>query len=230
MALKNKIEILILGIAALLTFIGIYLAFLYAPTHPLMGDVQRIFYFHVASAWVSYLAFGITLVGSLLYLKTKSMKWDMLAHASAEIGVVFCTVAIITGSLWAKDVWGSFWRWEDMKLFMTLVLWLIFVAYLALRANSLPGKKRANISAVFGIIGFLCVPLSFAANRIWSHFHPTVIATSEGSLQDSMVLTLVVAVFAFTFVYLFLLKLKINLEIMRENIEEIKQQIGDTNG
>jgi heme exporter protein C len=194
-----------------------------------MGDVQRIFYFHVASAWVSYLAFGITFIGSLLYLKTKKMSWDKLAYNSAEIGVVFCTLAIITGSLWAKAVWGVFWRWEDMKLFVTLVLWLIFLAYLALRANTQPGKKRANFSAVFGIIGFLCVPLSFMANRIWAQFHPTVIATSRGSLQSSMVLALVLAVFAFTFFYIYLLLTKIDIENTKEDIEEIKQIIGDRN-
>lgn len=227
MGKKITIRTILLGIAAVLTFIGIYLAFIYAPTHTRMGDVQRIFYFHVASAWVSYLAFGITFIGSVFYLKSKKMSWDTLAFASAEIGVVFCTLAIITGSLWAKSVWNVFWRWEDMKLFMTLVLWLIFIAYLALRTNSQPGKKRANLSAVFGILGFLCVPMSFAANRIWTQSHPTVIATSSGSLQGSMVLSLVTAVFAFTFLYLSILLIKLDMENMRESIDEIKQQIGD---
>jgi heme exporter protein C len=227
MRFEIRVRNVCLAIAVILTLVAIYLAFIYAPPHETMGDVQRIFYFHVASAWVSYLAFGITFIGSILYLKSKRMSWDTLAYSSAEIGVVFCTVAIITGSLWAKAVWGVFWQWQDMKLFITLVLWLIFVAYLALRANSQPGKKRANLSAVFGIIGFLCVPLSFAANRIWSQYHPTVIASSRGSLQGSMVLSLVAAVFAFTFLYLTILMMKIDLENTRENLEEIKRKIGE---
>ncbi len=213
--------------AAILTFTGLYLAFLWAPAHETMGDVQRIFYFHVASAWVAYLAFIITFISSILYLKTEDMKYDILAFSSAEIGVVFCTAAIITGSLWAKGVWGVFWIWDDMKLFLTLVLWLVFIAYLALRANSDPGKARARLSAVFGIVGFLCIPLSFAANRIWTQYHPTVIASEGGSLQSSMVLTLITAVFAFTFLYFSILLMKVDIEKMKEDIEEIKQDIGD---
>ncbi len=227
MKIKENLNIVFLALAAILTLVGIYMAFIYAPRHIPMGDVQRIFYFHVASAWVSYLAFGITFVGSLAYLKTKDLKWDTIAYSSAEIGVVFCTLAITTGPLWGKAVWGVFWRWEDLKLFMTLVLWLIFLAYLALRTNIQAGKKRANLSAVFSILEFLCVPLSFAANRIWSQYHPTVIATSEGSLQSSMVQSLVVAVFAFTFLYVSLMLYKVELEATRTEIDEIKQGLGD---
>lgn len=223
---KNNIKDLILGVAIILTLISIYLAFIYTPPHETMGDVQRIFYFHVASAWISYLAFGITFVAGLLYLKSKNLKWDTIAYSSAEVGVIFCSMAIITGSLWGRAAWGVFWRWEDIKLFITLVLLLVFIAYLALRANAKSRVSKANLSAVFGIIGFICVPLSFAANRIWQQYHPTVIATSEGSLQASMAFALVVSVFAFTFLYLYLLLAKVSLERMKETIEEIKQQLG----
>lgn len=226
MTLKNNVKVLILGAAVILTVISIYLALIYTPTHETMGDVQRIFYFHVASAWVSYLAFGVTFVAGLLYLKSKDLKWDMIAYGSAEVGIIFCTMAIITGSLWGKAAWGVFWRWEDLKLFITLVLWLVFIAYLALRANAKSRISKANLSAVFGIIGFICVPLSFAANRIWQQYHPTVIATSQGSLQASMAFALVVAVFAFTFLYFYLLLARVDIEKMRETIEEIKQRIG----
>jgi len=229
MKVKISFGVISLVIAAFLGILALYLAFIYAPAHETMGDVQRIFYFHVASAWVSYLAFGITFIGSLFYLKTKKMSWDSIAYSSAEIGVVFCTVAIISGSIWAGAVWKVFWRWNDMKLFLTLVLWLVFVSYLALRANSHPGKQRANLSAVFGIIGFLCVPLSFMANRIWTQSHPTVIASERGGLQSPMVLALVTAVFAFTFFYITLLTMKIENENLRESMEEIKLQIGGKN-
>ena len=226
MTLKHNIKFLILGVAVILVLISIYLALIYTPTHETMGDVQRIFYFHVASAWVSYLAFSITFVAGLLYLKSKDLKWDTIAFSSAEIGIIFCTLAITTGPLWGKAVWGVFWRWEDLKLFMTLVLWLVFIAYLALRANAKSKISKANLSAVFSIIGFICIPLSLAANRIWQQFHPTVIATSQGSLQSSMAFALVVAVFGFTFLYFYLLLAKIGIERMREKIEEIKQQVG----
>jgi len=229
MTLKTNIASLILGIVVISILISIYLALVYTPSHETMGDVQRIFYFHVASAWISYLAFGVTFVAGLLYLKSKDLKWDTVAYGSAEVGIIFCTLAIITGSLWGKAAWGVFWRWEDLKLFITLVLWLVFIAYLALRANAKSRISKANLSAVFGIIGFICVPLSFAANRIWQQYHPTVIATSRGGLQASMAFALVVAVFAFTFLYVYLLLARVSIEKMRETIEEIKQQIGGRN-
>jgi len=190
MTLKTNIASLILGIAVISILISIYLALVYTPSHETMGDVQRIFYFHVASAWISYLAFGVTFVAGLLYLKSKDLKWDTVAYGSAEVGIIFCTLAIITGSLWGKAAWDVFWRWEDLKLFITLVLWLVFIAYLALRANAKSRISKANLSAVFGIIGFICVPLSFAANRIWQQYHPTVIATSRGKLQWHLLLLL----------------------------------------
>jgi len=216
----------ILGFAVILTLISIYLALIYTPSHETMGDVQRIFYFHVASAWVSYLAFGVTFFAGLLYLKSKDFKWDTIAFSSVEIGIIFCTLGIITGSLWAKPVWGVFWRWEDFKLFITLVLWFIFIAYLALRANAKSRTSKANLSAVFGIIGFVCIPFSFGANRIWQQYHPTILASSEGSLQASMAFALVFAVFAFTILYIYLLLAKVDIEKMKEIIDKIKQQVG----
>lgn len=227
--LKNNLKIVILGLAVILTLISIYLAIIYTPPHNTMGDIQRIFYFHVASAWISYLGFGVTFIAGLLYLKSKDLKWDTIAFSSAEIGIVFCTLGIITGSLWAKPVWGVFWRWEDLKLFITLVLWLVFIAYLALRANAKSRISKANLSAVFGIIGFVCIPLSFGANRIWQQYHPTIIVTSEGSLQASMAIALVFAVFAFTFLYIYLLLLRVDTENVKEEIDKIKQKVGGQN-
>jgi len=226
MKLKNNVKVMILVVAAILTLVSIYLALIYTPSHETMGDVQRIFYFHVASAWISYLAFGVTFVAGILYLKSKDLKWDTIAYGSAEIGLIFCTIAIITGSLWAGAVWRVFWRWEDIKLFITLVLWLVFIAYLALRTNAKSRISKANLSAVFGTIGFICIPLSFGANRIWQQYHPTILVSSEGSLQASMGFALIVAVFAFTFLYIYLLLTKISIERMKDKIEEIKQHLG----
>lgn len=225
----DKLKAIFLGTAALLTLVAIYLALIRAPPHATMGDVQRIFYFHVAFAWISYIAFGVTFVAGILYLKKKKLKIDTVAYSSAEIGVVFCTVAIVTGSLWGKAVWWVFWRWSEVKLFITFFLWLEFIAYLALRANVRNRNKRANLGAVFGIIGFITIPLSFAANRIWNQIHPTVVATSEGSLRPSMTIALVTAVFAFTFLYLYILLAKVGVEKDREKTEEIKRRIGDRN-
>ncbi len=227
MKYEGGVRFLILVLSIIFVLVSIFLIFIFAPSHEIMGDVQRIFYFHVGSAWVSYLAFGVTFIASLLYLKSKNLKWDTIAFNSAEIGIIFCTLAITTGPLWGKAVWGTYWKWEDLKLFMTLVLWLIFIAYLALRANAKSKIIKANLSAVFGIIGFFAIPLSLGANRIWQQYHPTVIATSQGSLQSSMGFTLGISVIALTFLYFYLLLTKIEVDKMNESIDKIKQKIGD---
>jgi heme exporter protein C len=230
---KNKYSIALLITSVALILLGLYMAFIYAPKVPDFGwaapKAQKIFYFHVASAWVSYLAFGIVFVCSIIFLKTNNKKWDIIALSSAEIGVLFCTLAIVTGPIWAKAEWGEYWRWEDLKLFMTLVLWLIYMAYLALRSGVSSSEQSGRLASVFGILGFVCVPLSFAANRIWAQFHPTVIAAEEqgGSLQAPMLQALIVAVFAFTFFYFYLLLKRVELEHMNEKIEELKEIIGD---
>lgn len=227
----KEIKMIILILSLIITLIAIYMALIYTPEVDTdkgwaAPKAQKIFYFHVPSAWVSYLAFGVVFVCSIIYLKTNSRKWDIIAYSSAEIGVVFCTLAIITGPIWAKAEWGVFWRWEDVKLFMTLVLWLIYLSYVALRAEGGMSDQSARLAAVFGIIGFICVPLSFAANRIWSQFHPTVIATPRGSVQPIMMQALIVAVIAFTLLYIYLLIMRIELENLNTKVEELKEQIG----
>ena len=223
--MDNRVKTGLLLGSILTLLLTIYMVFIYAPAHAVMGDVQRIFYFHVPSAWVAYLAFFIVFAASIMYLKTNERKWDMLALASAEIGVLFCTLAILTGPLWARAVWGVLWRWEDLKLFMTLVLWLIFLGYLALRSG-MAAEGTARLAAVFGILGFFCVPLSFVANRIWIQYHPTVIATSQGSLQPMMAHALMTAVIAFTIFYFYLLIKRFDIEKLSLKLEEIKEKVG----
>ena len=133
--------------------VGLYLALLWAPTEAVMGDVQRIFYFHMPSAWVALgPSFTVVFVCSIVYLVKKDLRYDRIAAASAEIGVMFTTITLVTGPLWARPIWGAYWTW-DPRLTTTLVLWFIFVAYLMLRASSSPGHKRARLCAVVGIVG-----------------------------------------------------------------------------
>ena len=214
--------------SAVLVLNGILIAFLLVPPHESMGDVQRIFYFHVASAWIAYVAFGLTFVTSILYMQSKDFKWDNWAVSSAEIGVVFTTLAILTGPMWAKAVWGVYWRWEDLKLLMTLVLWLVFIAYLALRANVPSRRTKATLASVFSVIGMLCIPLSFAANRIWTQYHPTVIASDQGEIvTEGMVPALIVAVFAMTFLYMALLLMRVGIAQLQDRADELKAKVGD---
>jgi heme exporter protein C len=162
---------------------------------------------------------------SILYLQNSKRKWDTIAFASAEIGVVFCTLAIITGPIWGKAEWGVYWRWEDTKLTITFVLWLIFLAYLLLRGG-VESENKARLAAVFGIIGFVCVPLSFISSRVWQSMHPNVVATSEGSMSAETGVGLLVGVIAFTFLYLFMLRKRIVIQEMSVKVEDLKEKIG----
>ncbi len=228
MELFGRIRLAFILISAVLVLNGIFLAMIWVPPHESMGDVQRIFYFHVASAWIAYVAFIVTFATSIVYMKTKDLKWDNWAVSSAEIGVVFTTLAILTGPMWARAIWGEFWRWEDLKLLMTLVLWLVFIAYLALRANVQSRRSKATLAAVFSVIGMLCIPLSFAANRIWTQSHPTVIASDQGEIVTSgMVPALIVAVFAMTFLYIALLLLRVGAAKLQDRADELKLKVGD---
>ncbi len=226
MRLTERARITFILFSAALVLFGVLLAFIVVPPHSEMGDVQRIFYFHVASAWIAYVAFGVTFLTSIIYMRTKDFKWDNWAVSSAEIGVVFTTLAILTGPMWAKAVWGVYWRWDDLKLLMTLVLWLVFIAYIVLRANVQSRRTKASLAAVFSIIGMLCVPLSFAANRIWTQYHPTVIASDQGEIvTEGMVPTLIVAIFAMTFLYMALLLLRVEIANLQDRADELKQKV-----
>src|SRR5271165_735798 len=155
---------------------GFYQAMYVAPTEATMGDVQRIFYYHVPSAMVSFLFFFASFVASILYLvwrrnfPSRALAADALALASAEVGVVFCTIVLITGPLWARPVWGIWWTW-DARLTTTLVLWLVYVSYLLLRRFA-AGPQMQTLAAVLAIFGYVDVPIVYMSNRWWRTQHP----------------------------------------------------------
>jgi heme exporter protein C len=184
---------------------------------------QKIFYLHTPAAWASYLAFGVVFVGSIIYLKSGSNKWDTIALSSAEIGVMFCTLAIVTGPIWAKPEWGVYWRWEDTKLLTTFVMWMIYLGYITLRLG-MGGRSVARIAAVFGIIGFMAVPLSFISSRVWQSLHPNPVGQS-GGLSPEAGMTLMVGVIAMSFLYFYLLKKRVELEEAQHKVEELKDNM-----
>jgi len=224
----NKINPLILaGAANVFLLVAAFSTFIFAPTHEILGESQRIFYVHVATAWSAYLAFAVVFIACIQYLRTHSLKWDNIASASAEVGFLFITFTIITGPIWALADWGVPWRFEDTKLTMVLVLWLTFLAYLALRNSIDNPTKRANISAVFGIAGTAVSPLTFFANRIWNQYHPTVVASDSGSLSTLMAITLIISVSAFTILYLLFLKKRLDLINLHERLEMLKEKVNN---
>ena len=149
---------LVIALGLALMVAALYMIFVYVPTEKATGAIQRIFYFHVPLAWVGFLAFFVVFISSIMYLWKHSVKWDALARASAEVGVVFTSLVLITGSIWAKPVWGIWWTW-DARLTGTLVLWFIYIAYLMVRGYAREESQGARFGAVLGIVGFLNVPI-----------------------------------------------------------------------
>jgi len=206
--------------------ISIYLVFLYAPTERTMGDVQRIFYFHVPSAWISFLAFGVTFFAAITFLIKKDLKWDRLAVSSAEIGLLFTTITLITGSIWAKPAWGIWWTW-DARLTSTLVLWLIYLSYFMLRSYIDEPTKKAYLSSVVGIVGFLDVPIVYFSIRWWRTQHPSPVLAGgeESGLEAPMLFTFFFCLTTFTILYFFILNKRYQLENSRDELEYIHKLI-----
>jgi heme exporter protein C len=215
------------GLSVVLILASLYLIFVYVPTEASMGIVQRIFYFHVPLAWLAFLAFFVVFLFSILYLVKRNSKFDRIASSSAEIGVVFTTLALIAGSLWAKPIWGVFWVWEP-RLTATLILWTIYVAYLLVRSY-VPNKEQgARFGAVIGIVGFLDVPIVGLAIILWRTGHPTAVVF-EGGLAPSMLLTLLISIAAFTAFYFLLLAVRVSLRNAQYEITQLQNRIREIN-
>ena len=205
--------------------VALYAAFLYAPGEAVQGNVQRIFYVHLSLAWLSYLAFFVVVAGSVGYLWRRTRRWDHLARASAEIGVLFTTLFIATGSIWARPVWGVWWTW-DARLTTSLVLWFIYVGYLMLRGAIGDRERAARAAAVVGVLGFVDVPISFLSVTWWRTVHPpatTVIREAGPGMPTEMLTTLLLMLAAFTILYVFLLRFRILLEGLRDAVWELER-------
>ncbi|MGH7916496.1 MAG: cytochrome c biogenesis protein CcsA [Candidatus Binataceae bacterium] len=210
-----------LMIAALL------MVFVYVPTEAQQGIVQRIFYFHVPCAWVAFAAFGLVAICGVFYLWLGQQVWDDLAYAAAEAGMVFCTLVLVTGSIWAKPIWGTWWTW-DSRLTTTLILWLLYGGYLMLRAMAEDTPQVARFAAVVGIVAAADVPVIIVSVRLWRTIHPAVLVTRQGGhgLQDPrMVATLLVAMAAFTALFVWLLMLRFATLRTRARLLEVARQL-----
>jgi heme exporter protein C len=204
--------------------VGLYMVFLYAPQEATMGEVQRIFYIHVSSAWTAFLAYFLVFLGSVTYLWKRSPRADDLAQAAGEVGFVFCSVVLVTGPLWAKPVWGIWWTW-DARLTLTFVLWLLFVSYLMLRHYIASPGRAATLAAIVGIIGFVDVPIDYMAIRWWRTQHPQpVMAGGEGSGIDMrMWVTLLVTWGAFLCLFTYLLRQRLWLAQARRELSALRR-------
>ena len=201
----------LMGVATFGMMAGaLFMVFDYVPTEAQQGIVQRIFYFHVPCAWVSFAAFALVAIAGMFYLWLGQQVWDDLAYAAAETGMLFCTLVLITGSLWAKPIWGAWWTW-DSRLTTTLVLWLLYAGYLMLRAMADESPQASRFAAVVGIVAAADVPVIVVSVRLWRTIHPAVIVTRQGGhgLEDPrMVAALLVSMAAFTVLFAWLLMLR----------------------
>lgn len=217
----------LLGVSVLITLLtNLYLIFMYAPTQDSMGHIQRIFYVHVPSAWVAGLAAFVVFIASIMYLWKRDRKYDNVAFSAAEIGVLFMTIFLITGPIWAKPVWNTWWEWSP-RLTLSLVLWFIYVGYLMLR-NFVEGEERsARFAAVFGIVGFVDVPFVYMSIRLWADIHPRpVIGGGEDSgMQPEIALTFYFSLFTFTLLFLFLLVQRIKLQKSQARLSDLRREL-----
>jgi heme exporter protein C len=206
------------------------LVFFFAPLEREMGQVQRIFYFHVASAWASALAFGVTLVTGLAYLRTGRQRWDAAGSASVEVGLLFTVMTLVSGSIWARPIWNTWWTW-DPRLTTYTILALIYVAYLLLRQGIEDPGRQARFAAIYGIVGFISVPVTFLSIRFWRTIHPVVIgngsATASGGFDMSADMRLVFffSLFTFTVLYVCLLVNRMRLARLADQVTQLQARL-----
>lgn len=212
----------VLGVAAVLVLtVGIYMAFLYAPTDRVQGHAYRIVNIHAPMAWLAYLAAAVVFVGSVGYLWKRNMAMDRMARAGAELGLLFTTLTLITGSLWGRPIWGTWWEW-DARLTTTLILWFIYLGYFMVRSYAGEREKGARFAAVLGIIGMIDVPIIHMSVTWWRTLHPepVVLDTSGPNLPNSMLVTLLVCLAGFTLLFAHLLIQRIQIETVRDRLED----------
>ena len=215
--MKRAFPILSVVTALLLSY-ALYQALVVAPTEATMGDVQRIFYYHVPSAWTAFVLFSVNLVASVIYLMRRSAKADMVALVAAEVGVVFLTVNLVTGPIWARPVWGIWWTW-DWRLTSTLIMWLIYVSYLMLRRFS-SGGQTATLAATVAVFGALCIPFVYFSIWFFRTQHPSPVVGGGGSLDPRMAHALLINWLAFMCFAFVVCWSRYRLEVVKRQVEE----------
>jgi len=227
MRLKNGTIKRCLGITSFLgIFISLYMAFFYTPLDKNLGVVQKIFYIHFPAAIVPYFAFFVVLVCSIVYLKTRDRKWSKIAYASAEIGLVIDTALLVTGTIFDKPTWGVWWVWEP-RLTTSLIMWLLYAGYLMLYYSVGEAERRSRLTAVYGIVAFISVPISFMSIRWWRTAHPLLITPKGIALDTSMWVTTLVFLFSMTLFYAYLLGHRVDMIGLQEEIEDLKDEVED---
>lgn len=219
-------------ISLILLAIATYLALVFAPTERIMGDVQRVFYFHVATAWVGLLGFMAAGVTGIIYLRTQDLKWDLIEVAAVEISLVFFFITIILGSIWARPIWNTWWTW-DPRLTSASIVELIYLAYLMLRQGIEDPDRRARFGAVYTLVGAVSVPITFISIRLFRSIHPVLDSANSSGANETMGLTgdmrvaFFFALFAFTVIFVDLFWNRIRLGQLQQKVEQLKLKVMD---
>ena len=213
-------------VTAVAIFVDLYLIFLWVPKEAIQGNVQRIFYFHVPAAWIAYLAFFLVFLFGIFHLRTRKPRWDHYAYSAAELGVVFTSVTLVTGIIWAKPIFGVWWVW-DARLTTTALLWLVYVGYLMVGAYAVSPDKASRLRSAVGILGFAVVPLNFLSVSLWDtvHIEPVVAGGDDAFLSGDMKFTLYFSLATFTALFIFLLVVRIMLRESEAAVEELDQEV-----
>lgn len=221
--LLDILSIIVLGIAT-------YLALVFAPRELVMGDVQRVFYFHIGTAWTALLGFILAALFSVVYLITKDLRWDRYQVAAIEVSLVFFLITIVLGSIWARPAWNTWWTW-DPRLTTAAVTELIYIAYFMLRQGIDDPERRARFGAVYALIGGLSAPITFFAIRLFRTIHPVVIGGSNAAAQGgfnmtpNMLVAFFFALFAFTVIFIDLFWNRLRLGDLQEKVEQLKLKV-----
>lgn len=217
-------------LTAVLFIAALGLVFLYAPEEASMGQVQRVFYFHVSNAWVGMLGFAVAAIAGIAYLRTSNPQWDIAGMAAIEISLVFFFIAIVSGSIWARPTWNTWWTW-DPRLTTAAIVELAYAAYWMLRQGMDDPERRARFAAVYAVVSFLSVPLTFLSIRLLRTIHPVVIggasAAADGafSMTAPMRLTFFFSLFAFTVLFMDLFWHRLRLGRLAHQVEMLKLQM-----
>ena len=209
--------------------VSLWLALWWTPKEAVEGDVFRIFYVHVPLAWNMYVAFFVVFAASVLYLWRREQVWDRIARVSAEVGLLFTTLVLITGSIWGRPVWGVWWTW-DARLTTTLVLWFMYLAYLLLRSYSSEGGQAPRYAAVLGIVAFVDVPIVQFSVTWWRTLHPQSDILAPGHLAGSMLAGMFVSLVSFSLLGLALFVQRYRIESMRDEARTLRQRLEEAEG
>jgi heme exporter protein C len=209
----------LLGLAALAA-LGIGFVFaVNSPPDRIQGNYSRIMYVHVPSAWLAFLSFGVTLAGGVMWLWRRSTRWDRIAASSAEVGVFFTALALMTGMIWGYPVWGTFWDWGDARMMSTAIMFFVYLGYLSLRRSIPEPELRAQRSAVLGTVSFITVPLVYLSTYLFRTLHQGS-SIRESSIDTPILVALMVNLAAFTIVYLAFLAARTGLARRQDEVEE----------